>query len=316
MSTNLTRGTLPSEIVGAEVAYTVLTPDGWSADDPLPLILVLHGANSSADVLAMMQPIIDGADLPRTLVACVSTPTAGGFYLDVWERLVAEEFPAHLTEAFGADPREISLLGSSMGGYGALKIAFTDSARFAAVAAVSPALLPVGAKARNTLGVLARFAAEMQATDSVPHRLRANADAVRASGLPILLRCGDFDVFKMHDGTEQLHRELWDLDIAHDYHLVGGADHGGPEATASLRAAFAFVGAAQRTRDGSFPSTADRALETAWLVWGASGRQGDPPKLDFFGPSASTALRLMMAGELAEAERQDQAAARRYGQLS
>jgi len=316
MSTNLTRGTLPSEIVGAEVAYTVLTPDGWSADEPLPLILVLHGANSSADVLAMMQPIIDGADLPRTLVACVSTPTAGGFYLDVWERLVAEEFPAHLAEAFGADPREISLLGSSMGGYGALKIAFTDPARFAAVAAVSPALLPVGAKARNTLGVLARFAAEMQATDSVPHRLRANADAVRASGLPILLRCGDFDVFKMHDGTEQLHRELWDLDIAHDYHLVGGADHGGPEATASLRAAFAFVGAAQRSRDGSFPGTADRALETAWLVWGASGRRGDPPKLDFFGPSASTALRVMMAGELAEAERQDPAAARRYGQLS
>ncbi|MFI1988899.1 alpha/beta hydrolase-fold protein [Actinoplanes sp. NPDC020271] len=287
--------------------YTVLTPDGWTRAERLPLILVLHGANSSADVLAMMQPIIEKSDLPRTLVACISTPTVGGFYLGRWERLVAAEFPAHLASEFSAGP--IALLGSSMGGYGALRIAFAEPERFTAVAAVSPALLTAGPSPRNTLSVLAQFAAEMRPEDTIVSRLRANADAVRASDLPILLRCGDRDVFNMHDGAERLHRELWDLDIAHDYHLVRNADHLGPEAQESLIAAFAFVGAAQRAGEQ------DRSLDEAWLAWAAAGRPGDPPQFDAFGPSASTALRVMMADELAEAARQDPDAVRRYGRL-
>jgi S-formylglutathione hydrolase len=299
---DLVRGTLD------EHGYTVLTPDGWTRAERLPLVLVLHGANSSADALVMMQPIIESSDLPRTLVACVSTPTAGGFYLGRWERLVAEEFPAHLVAEFNAGP--IALLGSSMGGYGALRIAFADPGRFTAVAAVSPALLTADPRPRNTLSVLGRFAAEMRPEDTIFSRLRANAGAVRDSGLPILLRCGDRDVFALHDGAERLHRELWDLDIAHDYHLVCDADHLGPEAVDSLGAAFAFVAAAQRA------ASRDRGLDEAWLAWEASGKQGDPPRFDAFGPSAPTALRVMMAGELAEAARLDPDVSRRYGRLS
>ncbi|BCJ40138.1 hypothetical protein GCM10010168_29960 [Actinoplanes ianthinogenes] len=296
---HLTRGTLASKIVGTELSWTALTPDGWSREEPLPLILLLHGANSSADVLAMMQPIIESVDLPRAVIACVSTPTVGGFYLGGWERVVAEELPAEFNVT------RIALLGSSMGGFGALRIAFADPGRFSAVAAISPALIPEGEpRARNTLSVLAQLAAETD--ESVPQRLRANAGAIRASGLPIMLRCGDRDVFNLHDGTEQLHRDLWDLDIAHDYHLVGGADHVGPEATASMRAAFTFVAAALTP-----PHDDDLALEQAWREW----KQGDPPRFDAFGPSASTAVRVMMADELAEAARQDPTATRRYGLL-
>src|SRR5689334_13576167 len=139
---DLVRGTLDDH------SYTVLTPEGWTNAERLPLILVLHGANSSAEVLAMMRPVIEAAGLPRVLVACLSTPTVGGFYLGRWERLVAEEFPAHLAEEFRTGP--IALFGSSMGGYGALRIAFADPARFAAVAAVSPALLTADPRPRNT----------------------------------------------------------------------------------------------------------------------------------------------------------------------
>lgn len=296
---DLVRGTL------GDLGYTVLTPEGWTRAERLPLILVLHGANSSADVLTMMQPIIERSELPRTLVACLSTPTVGGFYLGKWERLVAEEFPAHLASEFHAGP--IALLGSSMGGYGALKIAFADPGRFTAVAALSPALLTADPAPRNTLSVLAHFAAELPPEDTIFARLDANADAVRASDLPILLRCGDRDVFAMHDGTERLHRQLWDLDIAHDYHLVRGADHLGPEATDSLEAGFAFVGAAF--------SDQDRTLDEAWLAWEAAGKQGDPPRFDAFGPSASTAIRVMMRDDLDAVARQDPDAGRRYGRL-
>ncbi|BCB77695.1 alpha/beta hydrolase-fold protein [Phytohabitans flavus] len=240
MDSQLTRDVLKDPLVSQEVPYAVLTPPSWSRDERLPLVLLLHGASSSAEVLNVFQPVverlwIEGA-LPRSVVASASTPTAGGFYIDhgpghQWESLVANAFPQLLATSYGVDPERVSLLGASMGGYGALKIAFADPGRWEAVAAVAPALLPAEPGARNTLGVLGELAAAMAGApgNDALERLRANAEAVRASSLPIFLRCGDRDVFAMHDGTERLHRALWDLDIGHDYHLVYGADHIGPE---------------------------------------------------------------------------------------
>ncbi|MBB5874117.1 S-formylglutathione hydrolase [Allocatelliglobosispora scoriae] len=337
MESSLTRDTLHHPAVTGEVPFAVLTPAEWTTAEKLPLIVVLHGANSSCELLAMLQPLIEGlwADdsLPRSVVACASTPTVGGFYVDApggaWETLVAEVLPQVVVERFHTDPARASLVGASMGGYGALKIAFADPGRWQAVAAVAPALLPglspEAVLPRNTLGVLADLVTRMAgggaderryAENHVLHRLHAHADAIRASGLPILLRCGDRDVFNMHDGTEQLHRALWDLDIGHDYHLVLGADHIGPEAMAAQRAAFAFVGAAQRAQAGRDRTPADRALEAAWHEWSARGRQGSPPDLDAFGVTGPVAVRVLLEAELAEAARRDPTAARRYGQVA
>jgi S-formylglutathione hydrolase len=212
MNSRLVRDVVRDRSVADDVPYAVLTPDGWTTDETLPLVIVLHGANSSSDVLAMLQPIIDGmwldGSMPRSIVASASTPTVGGFYIGIWESFIATAFPALLAKGYGTDPARISLMGSSMGGYGALKIAFADPARWQAVAAVAPALLPAlrpqDLRPRNTLGVLAQLGGEMAgdgtdpgrfAANSVLHRLQDNADAIRASGLPLSLRCGDRDVF-------------------------------------------------------------------------------------------------------------------------
>lgn len=333
MTGQLHRATLRDPLVPGEVGYVVLTPEGVAPEERLPLVLVLHGADSSGEVLAFLRPVVDAlwadGSLPRVVLASVSTPTVGGFYLDRdgarWESLVAEAFPRLVAREYGTDPERVALLGSSMGGYGALKIAFADPGRWRAVAAVAPALLPAptpaGLRPRNTLGVLADLGREMAgdgtderryAANGVVHRLRANADAVRDSGLPIFLRCGDRDVFAMHDGTEQLHRALWDLDIGHEYHLVFGADHLGPEAVAAQRAALAFVGAALR---GDEPDAADRELAAAWRSWADGGRNGAPPAFDPAGPVAPLALRLMLAPALADRDRRDPTARRRYGVL-
>lgn len=311
MPSRLIRGVLPGDI-----AYTVLTPALAAPPPPLPLILVLHGAGSSSEFLAGIQPLADemwaAGTLPPAVLACASTPTTGGFYLGRWEKLIAGTFPARLAAEHGADPARMSLIGASMGGYGALKIAFAAPERWRAVAAIAPALLPAGLRPRNTLGVLAELGREMTAAgfaaNSVPHRLAANADAIRAAGLPIFLRVGDRDVFKLHDGTEQLHRALWDLDIAHEYHLVHDGDHLGPEAMAAQRAALAFIGAVGRAPE-------DQELADEWLAWSAGGREGAPPRLAPDGPSASVALRVMLAPDLADAEHRDPAATRRYGPI-
>lgn len=302
-------------------------------EEPLPLILVLHGANSSREFLAMLQPTVDqmwaDGSLPESVLACASTPTVGGFYIDrpgnAWERLVAEGFPQALAKRYAVDLSRVSLLGASMGGYGALKIAFAEPARWLSVAAVAPALLPAltptQLRPRNTLDVLAQLANEMNSegagfpANSVPHRLRDNAEAIRDSGLAILLRCGDRDVFALHDGTEQLHRALWDLDVGHEYHLVQGGDHLGPEALAALHAALAFTATAQRAAVGQDRNAVDRQCESAWRDWAAGGRQGAPPELDPSAPSASVALRTMLEPQLTEAARRDPTTSRRYGIL-
>ncbi|GIJ43871.1 hypothetical protein Val02_07570 [Virgisporangium aliadipatigenens] len=51
-------------------------------------------------------------------VACASTPTVGGFYIGRWESFVAEEFVEHLVDEYDVADGRVSLVGSSMGGYG------------------------------------------------------------------------------------------------------------------------------------------------------------------------------------------------------
>ena len=136
----------------------MFTPPGWTGGERLPLLLVLHGANSSAAALEAQLPLYEqgwaDGTLPPLLAACASTPTARGFYIDQaeggrWETLVAREFPAHLEREFGADLSRLLITGGSMGGYGALKIAFSEPDRFIAVAADSRPCSPVRRRIRS-----------------------------------------------------------------------------------------------------------------------------------------------------------------------
>ena len=54
---------------------------------------------------------------------------------------------------------------------------------------------------------------------------KANPDKIRASGLQIYRDCGDEDMFLLFEGSELLHRVLYDARIKHEYHLALGADH-------------------------------------------------------------------------------------------
>src|SRR5262249_20241831 len=150
---------------GRDVEVRVLMPPGATA--PLPMLLVLHGATSSAAALDLYATDVEAlwasARMPPAIVACASTPTQGGFYIDWpggpgWETVVADELPEPLAAAHGGDPARIALIGASMGGYGALKLAFRRPARYVAAAALSPAVFAgdtvADVPARNRVSVL------------------------------------------------------------------------------------------------------------------------------------------------------------------
>ncbi|MFI0937533.1 alpha/beta hydrolase [Streptomyces sp. NPDC021020] len=263
-TTELVEGSFHAASASRDVDFRVLAPADRAPGERLPLVLHLHGAMSSAASLEQARPLYDEAiargAFPRAVVACASTPTRGGFYVDGpggrWEAVVGADFPAHLAARFGP-LGPTALIGASMGGYGALKLAFAEPERYAAVAALSPVVFPGetpdGVPARALPSLLGELHEAMSlgsgdpatyAANSVYGRARAHADRIRAARLPVLVDCGGADEFRLYEGAEYLHGVLDGLAVEHTYRLVPGAGHVGPESAARTADAIAFVGRA------------------------------------------------------------------------
>jgi S-formylglutathione hydrolase len=310
----------------APVPYAVLTPEHAGQ---LPLCLLLLGAGGTRENLVDLQPTFEGwwtegLTLPMT----VAVPSPGmDYYLEggagtvQWDLFLAAGLIPSVRAKFEVSNVTI-LAGISGGGYGALKLAFARPEMFAAVAAMQPMLEPglreseVGARNRlhHVAGgppelVGARRDGALWEANNPANRARANAEAIRKSGMAIYLEAADRDFLNAHDGAEFLHRTLWDLDLAHEYHLVREADHGGPTMRSRLRAMFAWLGAILS------PPTSDAAVEHAAGEWLRSGMQGKSPA----GATTSDAFIQYMRARFeplrAKAAETDPSTARRYGVL-
>lgn len=248
--------------IHGRVPCAVLPPAGGAT--ARGLCLFLYGGGGSRETLAEVAPLLHAwqrdAGLPPLLIA---TPDVGpwSFYLDDparglgWERFVTERFVGYVRQAFGAAALSCGAVGISMGGYGALKIAFARPTLLAAVAAVSPMVEPAfeasQVQLRNRYHYPAQVPqallgadrdAELYRVDHPAGRARHNAAALRASGLAVYIDAAGDDALHAHDGAEHLHRLLWDLDLPHEYRLRRDSDHVGPDLLARLQDAFAWVG--------------------------------------------------------------------------
>lgn len=325
MASVVTLQELPSSHLPAPVPYAVLAPESAG---PLPLCLLLLGAGGTRENLIDLQPLFDGWWTEGLLPMIVAVPSGGlDYYLEDrggvmhWDSFLAGDLIPTIRAAFPASDATV-IAGISGGGYGALKLAFARPKLFAAVAAMQPMLEPglresdVGVRNRlhhvaggppQLIGP-ARDPALWEANNPAS-RARENAQAIAESGMAIYLDAADHDFLNAHDGAEFLHRTLWDLDLAHEYHLVREADHGGPTMRPRMRAMFAWLGAILN------PPVADTAVEQAAAAWFDSGMQGKPPA----GATTSEAFMRCMRARFeplrAKAAESDPATARRYGKL-
>ena len=150
-------GSLPTALVPEQqVDYAIiLPPQHRGADDDgdsFPLLLTLHGLKGSRDGLVKQHEHGDwdsrfaAGVCPEMVVASIS----GGdnYYMDfhdksaMWETFLVEEFIPFLIRTCncGATRELRYLTGGSMGGHGALKLAFRHPDKFAAVATFEPAI--------------------------------------------------------------------------------------------------------------------------------------------------------------------------------
>lgn len=295
------------------VPYALVTPPGYKNSGPLPLCLMLMGGGGSRQNLVDCQPLFDAwwsdGSIPPMVFA---TPSAGmSYYLEDpeggvrWDSFLVEEFVPHLraTCNVGFDRLSTAITGISMGGFGALKTAFARPDQFGAVAAMQPMIEPglrdseVGARNRihhmaggpPKLVGPARDAALFEANHPA-NRARANANLIRDRGLAIYIDAGDNDFLNAHDGAEFLHRALWHLDLSHEYHLVRGADHGGPSMRPRMRAMFTWAGAVMsELRSAPAAPTPEEQALTAWIE---GGMAGSPPPV---APTSKEFLRMLRA---------------------
>jgi S-formylglutathione hydrolase len=263
------------------VPYAIVTPPGYRESGAVPLCLLLMGGGGSRQSLIDCQPWFDAWWSESWLAPMVlATPSAGmSYYVEDpeqgvrWESFLMEDFIPHLRQAchVGGDRGRTAIVGMSMGGYGALKIAFAHPDEFAAVAVMNPMLEPgcrdseIGARNRlhHSSGGPARLIGPgrdplLFAANNPANRAQARPGRIRESGLAIYLEVGDHDFVNAHDGTEFLHRVLWDLDISHEYRLVRNGDHGGPTFRPRLGAMFRWLSAVLTAADE--PGDEERAF--------------------------------------------------------
>ena len=142
-----------SEALGMQTEVYVVIPqksntgeigiDSGKSADKYKCLYLLHG-HSDDQTIWMRRTSIERYATEYGI--CVVMPCGGrSFYTDMkhgmkYYTFVAKELPAMICEMFNvSDKREDNFLaGNSMGGYGAMKIALTESDRFCAAAALSP----------------------------------------------------------------------------------------------------------------------------------------------------------------------------------
>jgi S-formylglutathione hydrolase len=249
------------------------------------------GAGGTCDSLYDVQPLFDAwwADgaVPPMLIA---TPTPGNdYYIEEntgplrWDSFLVFDLIPQLRSTLDVCKSTV-VAGISGGGYGALKLAFAHPHLFTAVAAMHPLREPgfheaeVGARKRlhhSAAGPAALIGdhrdSSLWEANNPANRARDNVQRILDASLAIYLEAGDRDFLNAHDGTEFLHRVLWNLDLSHEYHLVRNADHGGPTMRQRMQRMFAWLGSIWK------PANADPALEQATTAWLQSGMTGKPP---------------------------------------
>ena len=264
-------GTLDTALVPSPLEYSTLRPGKGrfpdaAIDDHLPILLFLHGGNGDRSWLARSRRLFEQAWerglLPPMVVATPSS-SALSYYMDFhdgserWTTFLAGEFPEIIAERHGGDARRVAIAGYSMGGVGALRVAFKNPEGFIAAvgmaAGVDPAIefdqLPPWYEAWKQARLGERFGtpvdAAFWAANNPASIAAADPDRLRNSGLAILVECGAEDQLHNYVGNEFLHRVLTDQRVAHEYRLVLGEAHV-PVAPERLLAAFEFLARAVR----------------------------------------------------------------------
>ncbi len=237
--------TLPSRILRRPVAYCVLLPPGYDAQPfrRYPVLYFFHGLGEDEQTLLRLggwDLIQDLWDQKRIGKFVIAAPAADrSFYIDSrdgrvrYQDFLVREFFPFIERHYRIRPgrRFRGVTGVSMGGYGALRLAFLYPGMFGSVSAHSPALIENVPRLEIHGSQWSVFEDALGTAFGVPFdRAFWNRNSPftlartlpRPAGVRIYFDCGLQDDFGFNTGAEAFHRLLLARDIPHEFHLYPG----------------------------------------------------------------------------------------------
>ncbi len=249
-------GVVASRILREAVRYCAFLPSSYdptpaSMNPPAkdvtryPVLYDLHGLGDNEQSLmntgawSLIQDLRDQHKIGEFLIV---TPDGGrSFYInshDSRERysdFFRQEFMPTIERKYrvraGRNSRGIT--GMSMGGYGALRLAFADPQLFSSVSAHSAALVVEPPRASNRgsgegsplagmIGALFGNPIDPAFWNANSPFVLAKRNAAEIARLKIYFDCGSEDRFGFDQGARDLHQELDALKLKHEFHIYPG----------------------------------------------------------------------------------------------
>jgi S-formylglutathione hydrolase FrmB len=236
----------PSKLLGRDLKYGVYLPPSYASSPgkKYPVLYFLHGLfedetrwSTRGQTDQIMNRMIAEGKIGEFIVAI---PYGGqSFYTNTrdgsekWEDAIVTEFVPLVESAYriNATRANRGISGTSMGGYGALKIAMKHPDLFGSASAHSAVLLQDLSAAKVSAGRLQRFQAMFDKIYGINQDLsywEANnpmtlaKDTKKLSGLKLYFDCGTEDDYGFDVGTRQLDEMLTKAGYPHESHLYPG----------------------------------------------------------------------------------------------
>jgi putative tributyrin esterase len=248
-----------SSSLGRSVACSVQLPPSYAkGQGSYPVVYVLHGLFESEAAWhargldRIVEEMWAEGKLPELVVVAVDGGNSffanapGGRYEDLVSQDAVAWAEKELRVRPGRDSR--ALLGVSMGGYAALRIALSQPGAFGAVAAHSAMLLTEIPSREAGAGRWHMDAFHRVFGDPIDPELWARSDPlawasrVDPAQVPRLyFDCGAQDRFGLFAGNQELHRRLQARRVPHEFALQPG-DHGYDYVRTVLPRSLGFIG--------------------------------------------------------------------------
>ena len=234
---------VPSKVLAHPVRYCIILPPAFDADKSrqFSVLYFLHGLGDNEQSFIksgawnLTEDLRENGQIKQYLIA---TPEGGAsFYINSkdgkvrYEDFLLQEFFPFIEKRYRVAPGRShrAIAGISMGGYGALHLAFRHPQLFISVGAHSAALIeklpvyigtaPDSPRARLLSGVFGSPPDAAFWERNSPLVLARTADL---AGLKIYFDCGDQDDYGFEAGAAALDRILTSKHIPHEYHLYPG----------------------------------------------------------------------------------------------
>jgi len=253
-------GSFDSKCLGMQSRYSVFLPPSYAKNPSrtYPVIYFLHGLNNDetswtveryGHIQTTLEQMIVSGKLPEFIM--VHPRGDNGFYCNYidgsrrYEDLVTQELIAYMETRYRASKgrENRAIAGTSMGGYGALKIAMKFPDRYAAAVGQSPILFPgtnpleltEEAKSSRFYSFFLNMLRPIFGDPVRQELWDANNPLVLASkqkldGLKIYFDYGTDDRYipltRLDEGSKALDRKLTEAKIPHVFKVRPGEPHG------------------------------------------------------------------------------------------